>query len=170
MKNKNHLENSNNNTIININNNNKPWLIINIILIVVALLAIAVYFIWFHKGESSKKVYIPEVDQPEVFHDTDFNVDNLYGVWEENEVYYRYNDDGTGVTWDISDDVTEDEGTELEWEINKDNFIHYYKMDMGPKIPKSYIMKVLEVDSLIYEDDFGVRHAFSKVEELQLLN
>lgn len=163
---------------------NKIWLAIDIALIIAALISILIYFIFFYgekeepmeKGnleqtEQPGELLHPEVDEPEVFHDTYFNVDYLFGLWEENDVFYRYNEDGSAVTWDVSDDVSEEEGTELDWEIKRDQFIHYYKMEMGKGvIPKQYTMKILEIDSLVYEDDFGVRHAFSKVEELQLLN
>jgi hypothetical protein len=139
----------------------KFWTIILIIL-VLAGAATAVYYIWFHKE------YVePEILEPEVFND--FDEDLLIGLWKEDEVYYRYNDDGTAVTWDLADDVMEDEGTELEWTLEEDVFTHYYKMELGGVVPKVYYMKVLDLDSMIYNDGFGVDHKFAKVEELQLI-
>ena len=142
----------------------KLWITILIIL-AAAGVAIAAYFIWFHKE------YVqPEVDEPEVFHDIEFDADLLIGVWREDEVYYRYNDDGTAVTWDLADDVQEDEGTQMTWTLEGDTFTHYYVMEIGGIIPKVFNMKVLEFDLMKYDDDFGVNHTFTKVEELQLLN
>ncbi len=140
-----------------------------IIIIILAALGVAcaVYFIWFH---DNKKYYEPEVIEPEVFHDIEFDADLLPGVWQENELYYRYNEDGTAVTWNLEDDVMEDEGTLLDWTLEYDRFTHYYHMDIGGVIPKPYTMKVLELDIMEYEDDYGVNHKFSKVEELQLIN
>ena len=89
---------------------------------------------------------------------------------KKEENYYRYNEDGTGVTWDLADDVEEDEGTELTWTLDQDIFTHYYQMEIGGTIPKVFNMKVLELDFMEYEDDYGVNHKFNKVEELQLLN
>lgn len=144
--------------------NKRVWTIILIIL-VAAGVAFAVYFIWFHKE------YVqPEYDEPEVFHDIEFDADLLIGVWKEGENYYRYNDDGTAVTCDLADDVQEDEGTELSWTLEGDIFTHYYQMEIGGTIPKTFNMKVLDLDTMKYNDDYGVSHTFSKVEELQLFN
>ena len=143
----------------------KKVLIAILIVLGVAGAAVGTYYIWFHK------VYVePEVVEPEVFHDIEFDADLLPGLWKENEVYYRYNEDGTAVTWDLADDVQEDEGTEVDWTLERDVFTHLYHMEIGGIIPKVFNMKVLELDYMEYEDDFGVNHKFNKVEELQLIN
>ena len=141
----------------------KFWTIILIILAATGI-AVAVYYIWFHEE------YVePEILEPEVFNEAEFDEELLIGLWKEDELYYRYNEDGTAVTWDIADDVMEDEGTELEWTLENSIFTHYYKMEIGGMIPKVFNMKVLELDTMKYEDDFGVSHTFAKVEELQLI-
>lgn len=142
----------------------KIWIIV-IIILAAAGMAVAAYYIWFHKEWVQ-----PEVIEPEVFHDIEFDAELIPGLWKEDELYYRYNEDGTAVTWDLADDVMEDEGTELEWTLENDVFTHYYHMEIGGTIPKVFNMKVLELDSMIYEDDFGVSHKFAKVEDLQLIN
>lgn len=145
----------------------KKILTIIIIILAAAGVACAVYFIWF----ADHKEYVqPEYDEAEVYHDIEFDSDLLIGVWKEDELYYRYNEDGTGVTWDLADDVLEDEGTEIDWTLEYDQFVHYYHMEIGGIIPKTYNMKVLELDYMEYEDDYGVNHKFNKVEELQLIN
>ena len=144
----------------------KLWITI-IIILAAAGIGVAAYYIWF---ADHRKYYEPEVLEPEVFHDVEFDEDLLIGVWKENELYYRYNEDGTGVTWDLADDVQEDEGTEVEWTLEHNLFTHLYHMEIGGIIPKTYNMKVLDLDVMEYEDDYGVSHKFSKVEELQLLN
>ena len=144
----------------------KFWITILIIL-AAAGVAFAVYYIWF---VDHKEYAEPEMLEPEVFHDVEFDSDLLIGVWKEEENYYRYNEDGTAVTWDLADDVEEDEGTELTWTLENDTFTHYYQMEIGGIIPKVFNMKVLELDFMEYEDDYGVNHKFNKVEELQLLN
>lgn len=142
----------------------KIWTIVIVVLAVVGV-AFAVYQIWF---ADHKKYYTPEIDTPPVFHDIEFDEELLVGVWKEDEAYYRYNDDGTAVTWDLSDDVQEDEGTDFKWTLEHNIFTHYYYMEIGGVIPKIYNMKVLELDMLEYEDDYGVNHVFSKVEEEQI--
>ncbi|MBO6056676.1 MAG: hypothetical protein J6P64_00440 [Bacteroidales bacterium] len=143
----------------------KLWITI-LIIIAAAGVAFAVYYIWF---ADHKKYYQPEVVEPPVFHDIEFDTDLLIGVWKEEDLYYRYNDDGTAVTWDLADDVLEDEGTELDWTLEHNIFTHYYKMEIGGVIPKIYNMRVLELDVMEYDDDYGVSHKFSKVDE-ELIN
>jgi hypothetical protein len=140
----------------------KFWKILLIVLAVLAV-GVAVYFIWFH---DNKKYYQPEILIPEVYHDIEFDTDLLIGVWKEDELYYRYNEDGTAVTWDLADDVMEDEGTALTWTLEHNLFTHNYIMEIGGIIPKLFNMKVLELDVMEYDDDFGVNHRFSKVDEM----
>lgn len=144
----------------------KIWITIIIILAMVGI-AFAVYYIWF----ADHKEYLnPEIIEPPVYNDVEFDTDCLDGVWKENELYYRYNLDGSAVTWDLADDVMEDEGTEVDWTLDHNIFTHYYHMEIGGIIPKIYNMKVLELDYMEYEDDYGVSHKFTKVEELQFIN
>lgn len=141
----------------------KIWIAI-VVILALAGAAVAAYYIWFHKDWVE-----PEVDEPEVFHDIEFDEDLLIGVWKEGENYYRYNEDGTAVNWDLSEDVMEDEGTELTWTLEGDVFTHLYVMEIGGIVPKVFTMKSLELDTMVYGDDYGVNHVFSKVEELQLI-
>ena len=139
----------------------KIWIVVLIVL-ALAGAATAIYYIWFHE-----EYYEPEILEPEVFNN--FDEDLLIGLWREDELYYRYNYDGTAVTWDLADDVMEDEGTKLDWTLENDVFTHYYKMEIGGIVPKTFTMKVLDLDTMKYDDNYGVSHTFAKVEELQLI-
>lgn len=140
----------------------KTW----ILLAATAVVCGVAILIW---RENSKYIK-PEVLEPEVFEDVNFDTDLLIGLWNENTNYYRYNSDGTAVTWDVADDLTEEEGVKMKWEINHNIFTHYYIMEIGGVIPKMYNLKVLELDALEYYDNYGVNHKLSKVDELHLIN
>ncbi|MDO5341597.1 MAG: hypothetical protein Q4F69_03995 [Bacteroidia bacterium] len=142
----------------------KKFLIVILVLAVAGVCAAAYFWI------INSKYIEPERIEPEVFEDVEFDMDLLVGLWNENTVYYRYNEDGTAVTWDISDDITEEEGTKLNWEIKHNLFTHYYIMEIGAVVPKMYNLKQLELDVLEYFDDYGVNHRFTKVDELDLIN
>jgi len=142
----------------------KKFLII-ILILVAAGAGIAAYF-WY---ENSKYME-PEILIPEVYENVEYDTDLLIGLWNEKSVFYRYNEDGSGVTWDISDDITEEEGTKLTWEIEHNLFTLNYIMELGPIVPKMYNIKQLELDVLEYYDDYGVNHRFTRVEELNLIN
>ena len=79
------------------------------------------------------KAYEPEYLELEVFEDEVYDTDMIIGLWQDGTVFYRYNDDFTGVTWDTADDVTETEGSVFTWEVNKKRIIHYHKMEINAR-------------------------------------
>ena len=131
-----------------------------ILLIIVALCLIA--FIIFRV--TSPRAYAPESVQPEVFEDQVYDTELFIGLWKSGTVFYRYNEDGTGVTWDTADDITESEASQLTWEVNKNRLIHIHKMEIGGVIPKAYTIKKIDLANLEYKDDFNVESVFVKVE------
>jgi len=138
-----------------------------IIAIIVAAALSSAAVIWI---VNRPKYVEPERLEPEVFEKMNFDTDLLIGLWNENTVYYRFNEDGSGVTWDIADDISESEGTQIKWELSHGKFIHYYMMGIGGVVPKMFNMKKLELDVLEYSDDYGTKHVLSKVDELYLIN
>lgn len=132
-----------------------------IILIVIALLALAIT-VWFI---TRPKEYEPEYLEPEVFEDQVYDTDMIIGLWQAGTVFYRYNDDYTGLTWDTADDVTESEASKFTWEVNKKRFIHYHQMEISSAIiPKTYTITKLDLSNLEYKDDYKVEHFFTKIE------
>ncbi|MCR5139260.1 MAG: hypothetical protein K6B45_03755 [Bacteroidaceae bacterium] len=98
----------------------------------------------------------------------DFDVTNLYGKWcqEGTKIYYKYNDDGTGATWDESDDVYEDEAQAFTWEVDGSEMIHIHLTETGTaQIPKYYIITFLSFDELDYYDAYVTtkKYKFYKV-------
>ena len=49
--------------------------------------------------------------------DVFFDSSLLIGKWESDGEYYRYDADGTGVTWDTKEDVHEDEAQAFKWSL-----------------------------------------------------
>lgn len=39
----------------------------------------------------------------------------LFGKWKTGSLFYRYDEDYSGVTWDTADDVSEEEGQPFTW-------------------------------------------------------
>lgn len=92
----------------------------------------------------------------------------LYGKWQSGTLFYRYEANHTGVTWDEGDDVTEEEGKTFTWTLVQDEFTHIYVTEVradGTRadIPKVYRVTTLTASKLVYEDDFGKVFSFSKV-------
>ena len=132
-----------------------------IILVIIALCAL-VLTVWHI---TKPKEYEPEYLEPEVYEDEVYDTDMIIGLWQAGSVFYRYNDDFTGVTWDTADDVTELEGSKFTWEVNKKRIIRFHQMEISDAIiPKAYTITNLDFSNLEYKDDYKVEHHFSKIE------
>lgn len=82
--------------------------------------------------------------------------DQLYGCWvlEGTQEYWRYRDDGTGVTWDEGEDVGEEESNmTYTWEVRGDELTHIFRGEMGNQAdPKTYVIKAISSSSMEWED------------------
>ena len=95
---------------------------------------------------------------------TEYEYDSslLTGKWVSGTEYYRYNEDGTGLTWDTNDDVTEEEAQAFTWTLVYSTLTHMHIMEIGGEVPKVYTVTELTATSLQYEDEFGNTHRFTK--------
>ena len=111
------------------------------------------------------RVHQPEVIEPEVFEKLKVDPDLIIGLWRSGSMYYRYNADGTGLTWDAAEDIKEEEASHFTWTVDKTLFTHLHKMEISDAIiPKQYHITKLTLQTLAYEDEFGVTAVFEKVE------
>ncbi|MCF8363756.1 MAG: hypothetical protein K9G70_14150 [Prolixibacteraceae bacterium] len=60
-----------------------------------------------------------------------FDESLLVGKWESGTLFYKYNYDGTGSTWDQADDVTEEEAQEFTWTLVEAELTHIHIMELG---------------------------------------
>ena len=95
--------------------------------------------------------------------DEDFDASKLYGRWQEGSVYERYDETGLGATWDVSDDVEEEEAQLFKWTLEGSTLIHEH-IGTFVTVPKVYTVTTLNSNNLTYHDDFGKTHYFSKVD------
>ncbi len=87
----------------------------------------------------------------------------LPGTWVSGTEYYKYMSNGTGSTWDTSDDVSEEEAQEFTWELVGSEFTHIHILEIGGTVPKVYTMLELTTNTLRYEDSFGKQFSYNKV-------
>lgn len=94
-----------------------------------------------------------------------FDIELIVGKWVAGTEYYRYDNDGKGATWDVADDVNEDEAQPFEWEFDEESnhltLIH--QMEMGGVIPKSYTLKTLDDKVLAYTDKYDSTYTYKRV-------
>ena len=96
--------------------------------------------------------------------DVNFEESYLYGTWKSGTLYEKYLSNGTGTTWDTADDVSEDEAQAFTWTLKTDKLTHIHLLEMGGSVPKVYTVITLTEDLLVYEDDYGNRKNFTKVD------
>lgn len=95
----------------------------------------------------------------------DFDKALLIGKWRSGTLYYNYNSNGTGSTWDTSDDVTEEEAQKFEWSLDGAELIQIHIMEIGGNVPRAYTITTLTSSRLVYEDDFGREYSYNKVND-----
>ncbi len=96
----------------------------------------------------------------------------LLGKWVTGStIFYKYQSNYTGGTWDTADDVTENEAQSFTWslvqaELTQIHIISVRKSN-GTKVrrnvPKVYVITELTTNSLKYKDGFGNATSFTKV-------
>lgn len=86
----------------------------------------------------------------------------LYGEWQEGTVHDVYKSDGTGYTWDTSDDIDESEASPFTWSLNNDQLLITHTLWNGTIVPKTYTITTLNDRNLIYEDDYGNTHEYER--------
>ena len=139
----------------------RPTLIIVSILLLVIFIATASYIYYSYK----KRLYHPEVIEAEIYEDVTYDTDLLIGRWKSGTLYYRFNEDGTALTWDTADDVTEEEASSLTWTLARSRFTHIHSMVISnAEVPKHYLITQLALLSLIFEDEFGTVYTFTKAD------
>lgn len=107
----------------------------------------------------------------------DFDEALLYGTWKEGSVYERYfatsvdfvmvNGETVkvnGKTWDVSDDISEDEAQAFNWTLSGTMLTHEH-VSTFVNVPKIYTITSLTSSKLSYCDDYGNTHHFSKIFE-----
>ncbi|GHV37056.1 hypothetical protein FACS1894178_8740 [Bacteroidia bacterium] len=107
-----------------------------------------------------------------------FNENDLIGHWvtpstngqgTTGELHFRYRADHSGVEWDTSDDVSEDESTmKFTWTVGvakSDELVHTYHQELGADIPKYYTLVTLDATKLTYRDNFGKSFSFTRTDD-----
>ncbi|MBR6774432.1 MAG: hypothetical protein IKM23_01785 [Bacteroidales bacterium] len=78
----------------------------------------------------------------------------IVGKWmTADSTYFEvYNSDGTGKSWDLKDDVNEDEAQKFTWEFDEgsdDKFFQYQEMEIGGVVPQ--YCNILELTSTTFK-------------------
>ncbi len=95
---------------------------------------------------------------------------DLVGKWVltsngvQGTEFWRYDADGTGVTWDTKDDVSEEEAQAFDWTLEGNQLTQVHKMENSQAVvPLVYTITDLTSSELDYKDDYGRKYVFTKV-------
>jgi hypothetical protein len=99
----------------------------------------------------------------ELLEEGEFDETLLVGTWRSGTLHYKYFSNGTGGTWDTKDNVLESEAQAFTWTLERSELIHIHVLEIGGSVPKIYTVTVLTATSLEYEDSFGKKFSFTKV-------
>lgn len=95
-----------------------------------------------------------------------FDQSLLIGKWQSNTLYYRYDANKSGATWDTADDVTEEEAQPFTWTLDKSTLTHMHIMVTGGnQVPKIYTVTQLSATTLAYKDEFNKNFTFTKINQ-----
>ena len=98
------------------------------------------------------------------------NVDEslLYGKWQEgtSQIYWRYLDDGSGVTWDEGEDISEEESNlTYTWTLRGDVLTHVFTgAQDNQAVPKVYTITEIDDSKMVWKDDYGLTKTLNKMQ------
>ena len=136
----------------------KHWIILIVIAVAIAI-GLTLYFLL------RPTAYYPESIDPRTLHASPANKEMLVGLWQKDgHVFYRFEPDGKGHTWDVDDDITEDEASPFCWEAYEEAIMMTYKLRIRGIVPRYYELDQLSPFDLRFHDTYS-NYALERVEE-----
>lgn len=136
----------------------KHWIILIVIAVAIAI-GLTLYFLL------RPTAYYPESIDPRTLHASPANKEMLVGFWQKDgHVFYRFEPDGKGHTWDVDDDITEDEASPFSWEAYEEAIMMTYKLRIRGIVPRYYELDQLSPFDLRFHDTYS-NYALEQVEE-----
>lgn len=140
----------------------KHWIILIVVAVAIAI-GLTLYFLL------RPTAYYPESIDPRTLHVSPANREMLVGLWQKDgHVYYRFDPDGKGHTWDVDDDITEDEASPFNWEAFEGAIMMTYKLRIRGIVPRYYELDQLSPFDLRFHDTYS-SYALERVEEQMVL-
>lgn len=136
----------------------KHWIILIVIAVAIAI-GLTLYFLL------RPTAYYPESIDPRTLHASPANKEMLVGLWQKDgHVFYRFEPDGKGHTWDVDDDITEDEASPFSWEAYEEAIMMTYKLRIRGIVPRYYELDQLSPFDLRFHDTYS-NYSLERVEE-----
>lgn len=135
----------------------------NILIIILIALAIGLALVLYFS--SRPKLYHSERLAPRTLHASPAHREMLVGLWQrDGHVYYRFNADSTGCTWDTQDDLDETEATRFEWKAYEEAVMVVHKLKLSGIVPRYYDIDMLNAYDFRCHDSYTT-YNLEKVDE-----
>ncbi|MBP5678101.1 MAG: hypothetical protein J6W88_06365 [Bacteroidales bacterium] len=96
------------------------------------------------------------------------NPSDLVGKWQRTgtEEYWRINAANDGVTWDESQDISEEESNlTFTWDLDQDEITCLFSGLVENKVvPKVYTIRSISGNNMTWRDEYGLSMSFVRVE------
>lgn len=127
----------------------KVLIILAIVAAIIAL-ALTMYFLF------RPTLYKAESIDPRTLHASPAYHEILVGLWQKDgHVYYRFDADGSGRTWDVDDDVSESEASAFGWEAYEEAIMMTHKMRIRGIVPRYYELDHIGASDLRFHDSYS---------------
>lgn len=93
--------------------------------------------------------------------------DQIVGKWvkENTTLYYRFDSDMHGASWDTSEDYDESEAQAFDWEIDGDllSIFHRFETSEHTVVPEAFTITSVTENTLSLTDDYNRITIFKRV-------
>lgn len=84
----------------------------------------------------------------------------LYGTWQKNNTqeYWKYNSDGSGAKWDVTDGFSEDfPSYSYHWSVSGDQLSYTtFGENIDVPITRTYTITEIDANRMVREEEIGV--------------
>ena len=91
-----------------------------------------------------------------------YTAEQVAGEWVMGTLHEVYNADGTGMTWDVGEDVKAEEAKPFVWTLEDNRLTAYYALAMGGVVPHMSQVALVDSVQMVRLDDYGNEYRYSR--------
>ena len=84
-----------------------------------------------------------------------YTPEQVVGEWVIGTLHELYNADGTGMAWDLGEDVQAHEAKTFSWTLEENRLTAYYALAVGGVVPQVSYVALVDSVQMVRSNDFG---------------
>lgn len=84
-----------------------------------------------------------------------YTPEQVTGEWVKGTLHELYNADGTGMTWDVGEDVQAHEAKTFSWTLEENRLTAYYALAVGGVVPQVTYVALVDSVEMVCRNDYG---------------